>query len=758
MAVISISKNQVLYEADQPVSQLYLILKGSFSVTFPGGAYIIEKGEVCGICELCMDNHITSCIALEDSSLFVFPVSDIDSLSTLLKANPDYSMIFLRSAFRQINNLLQQLEVVQFYCNDLYTNCLQEYAFYQSCCLRHQLRPRTLSEISELSSYTEDSGLESWVPSYYDGFQQILSDTGLSVLAKESSVSIGLIAGVCMDATKILASMKVLYEYQKQILHVLINEDLEDLFDIYSSLYLELGSDSSDSDKISHIISKLMELVAKSPYIEKKVYAQRFADFRNNMNLLPSMNNNDEHTSNQKNTVLALLTGSLQTILSYADVDEEFSSTFKKLIIKYKAATDKSATDDDSRSLRQKITEQFYKLYSLVFFHAIHDKNIPLPVRMFLYFGYVDEQLAGEDNAIYLSHMAELLSSETHAHIYTIYDWLVAIYNGEKEPSRNEFEIDYTDYIHSMKVTGKINAKEEAILAHDMQKKVEYELQNMFPVVNKVTYGRISTFCPIFSEHNILKQLDMSFVSADALMEALRNVTDLDYSAFYREYVYSNVPAGIQKEFFHMEVMPDILLTPCIGTRGVMWQEIEGKKRTTSARMMLPIFYLENLESAVARLVGEYRWEMCKRVQGARWNDVSERSLTSEYFDYIQFYKKNHELSAETKEKIKSTLQKARNSFKEMFVRDYITYILFEGSGSPRLTKPARTILFTYCPLSANARGSLMNNPIYKELLDYYLIKRNQQLHRLELIQKRIENSGQAVPKELKDEKSFTDG
>ena len=40
-----------------------------------------------------------------------------------------------------------------------------------------------------------------------------------------------------------------------------------------------------------------------------------------------------------------------------------------------------------------------------------------------------------------------------------------------------------------------------------------------------------------------------------------------------------------------------------------------------------------------------------------RWNDITEPSLTSEYCDYIQFYRKNHDLSAEAKEKIKNALK-----------------------------------------------------------------------------------------------------
>ena len=137
-----------------------------------------------------------------------------------------------------------------------------------------------------------------------------------------------------------------------------------------------------------------------------------------------------------------------------------------------------------------------------------------------------------------------------------------------------------------------------------------------------------------------------------------------------------------------------------------MWQEIEGKKRTTPARMMCSIFHMEELTQSLIHLTGEFRWEMCKRVQGGRWNDVSEPSLTSEYCDYIQFYRRNKELSAEAKEKIKNQLGRVRNSFKEMFVTDYIMWMRYESGGSPRLNKVSRNILFSYCPFSSFRKKS----------------------------------------------------
>ena len=47
-----------------------------------------------------------------------------------------------------------------------------------------------------------------------------------------------------------------------------------------------------------------------------------------------------------------------------------------------------------------------------------------------------------------------------------------------------------------------------------------------------------------------------------------------------------------------------------------------------------------SLDDEIMDNVGRYRWEMCRKLQGVRWNDISEHSLTSEYYDYIQYYKR----------------------------------------------------------------------------------------------------------------------
>ena len=275
---------------------------------------------------------------------------------------------------------------------------------------------------------------------------------------------------------------------------------------------------------------------------------------------------------------------------------------------------------------------------------------------------------------------------------------------------------------------------------------------------NKVTFGRLSSFCPLLSEHDIIKPLQSCLVTVDTVLESLKKLEAIDYGAFYRETVYSDEKIGITKEFIDVRITPDVILFPNVGTRGVMWQEIEGKKRTTPARFMFSIFHMEDFVTTLTRLTGEYRWEMCKRVQGARWNDVSDRSLTSEYFDYVQFYKKNSELSTDAKEKIKNALSKAKNSFKEMFVRDYITWVLFEGAGSPRLNKISRQIMLTYCPFPAELREKISANPMFKDMIERYNIKTTQKLHHFDNVLTKIKAAGQEIPDELVVHRKFIEG
>ena len=380
---------------------------------------------------------------------------------------------------------------------------------------------------------------------------------------------------------------------------------------------------------------------------------------------------------------------------------------------------------------------------------------MPLAVNMFLDFGFVDEELAGKNNTRYMAGLAEQRLDAPEQHIYTFYDWLLAIYNGDRMPSRNEFDQDFTDVVHEKRIKGEIDKNTEVRFLSDRAQMVVFELQNMFPSADKMTFGRITSFTGIFSENDVVGELPKSLITSSDIQTIIDDVREKDYSAFYRETIYSNPEVGINKDFIHKEIIPDVILMPVIGTRGVMWQEIEGKKRLSEGRIMLPIFMLEDLRPILLHTIGEFRWELCKRVQGSFWNDITDPSLTSEYFDYVQFYRKNQDLSQDMKDKLKASLSKAKNSYKEVFVRDYIIWIMFESEGLPRMNKVSRSILFKYCPFNREIRESLSKNPLYENPLRYFNLHNGQKKHHFTNVSQEIRNAGKEIPEEISDEMEY---
>lgn len=747
-----ISKGTIICQSGQPVDSIHVIMKGTVRAIYPGGEYLLEKGDVIGICDLYRENYIFTYTALNDAVIAAFPCQK-GELSALFAKKPDFALITVKSCFKQMSNILEVYEFIKYDCSNLYQYIIESYNEYCRLCECHRISPRLLPELEEIKPLDLDEDIPRWMGSYYENMSDVLTQTLPLSRIPCSDFLNGLLLKTSQDVSTITSICHIMSYYKSDIARILMNKNRLDLLDLYASLFFRLGPDEEDSTPVRAEISRMMIHLEEISSIHREMYESRIREYKEK---LASIEEQGPDLSEKKakrpdNELL----GSIHTILNYSGCDKEICNEFLTCVDDFKSQIDKNATDDKSRKLRLHLTNLFYKIYVAAFQKSLQDSDIPAVLKMFFQFGYVDEELAGMENASYLYSIAEHFPSDPERHIYTVYEWLKAIYNGEKEPSRNEFDTDFPSYVRELKTSGKITASAEKEMLDNNNEKVLFELNNMFPLVNKMTFGRITTFCPLFSEHNVLKELNKSLVTAEKITSSVNKIRSIDFGAYYRETVYTNPSAGIQREYVNVEILPDVILMPNIGTRGVMWQEIEGKRRTTPSRMMISIFHLEDLDSAMTRLTGEFRWEMCRRIQGPRWNDVSEPSLTSEYCDYIQFYKKNHDLTADAKDKIKSAMQKAKNSFKEMFVRDYIIWILYEGNSSPRLNKVARSIIAVYCPFSKEIRSKLKSNPMYKEMLEKYELKQSQKVHHINNLCQKLNHTNIPVPEDILNQKKF---
>lgn len=748
MAGITLEKGKALYTYGQPMTALHLIMDGKVRVDYPGGFYQLSKGDVIGICEIYSEIHFLSYTTIENTTLFTYPLSSVNVLNDLLQRNADVARFFLLSACRQINLLQNRCSMSEITCSDLHRSLLEDVEKYNMLCERYRINPRQLSGLEDLTAYLEEEAEEPWLNGFYLGLAHIYSGEHFKEFIQEPSVSLGILKRGAMDFQSIWTELDEQFHYQQQISALYFNESGNDLFDFYTTLYCRLDAACEDQPGLLTDVRRMVEQFKDKLIISPEQLDSRRQQFESNVT-------QTENKTVDPTTLPAELTGSLNTILEFAGKDLEVSDSFRKHVLAYRLLPDKISTDDNACALRRALTSEFYVLYTAVFEQTLHAENIPAPVWMFLYFGYVDEELAGTDNAVTLYHIASNITDTGDFGLYTFYHWLMAIFRGKKEPSRNEFDQDYTDFIHKQKLSGNVTERDLMTLESNSMAKVNYELQNMFPTVNKITYGRIASFCPVFTSQSAMKNLDSAYVTMTKTAKILEHIRHVDFSAFYRPGLDMDHLDVMGKMEIHTECPPDIILLPNAGIRGALWQEIEGKKRNTPGRMCLSIFHMEDLNNSILRMTGEFRWELCKRIQGGRWNDISERSLTSEYFDYVQFYKKNHDLSSEAKERVRTSLLQARNSFKEMFVRDYMQWVLFESNASPRLNKVARRIFFNYCPFSSDICALLDSNPLYAEVLSQHKLHRAQKCHQLDMLLQKLRNSNASVPDTLEREREF---
>ncbi|MDE7277145.1 MAG: hypothetical protein K2N98_09895, partial [Lachnospiraceae bacterium] len=555
MAVKEFPSGTVLIQSEQAISALHVITKGSVRASYPGGEFYLYKGDVIGACEVFYDSYFISYQAAEDTALASYACNN-GHLSELLHTKSDLSNLIVSSLFRQMKEILDQYELTKFDCENFYQYLMKSYSEYGRFTAKHGLSTRVLPGLEDVTELELEEDVPDWLNSYYGQLQRIMK----SITAKSQIADFirGMLYKASKDVYEIIYVCRELYEYKSEIAGLLMNENKLDFFDLYASLLYRIGAHDEDSTAITAALGTMMIQLENQDSIDKEMYRERVQEYKNKLEALQNAENSPTD-QNASASEVPDLTDSLHTILTYAECDEETTTGFKAAIDKYNKMSDKNASDDTARKLRTTITKLFYKVYTQAFMKSLSDSNIPKIVKMFFNFGYVDEKLAGLENAAYLYSIVDSLPSDPSRSVYTAYEWMKEVYEGRKAPCRNEFDNDYAAYVHELKVNGKITAAEEAPMLTNLSKMVEFELDNMFQSVNKMTFGRISIFCPVFSESNVLKDLSESLVSTDKVRASFEQICATDYSAYYRETMYSNPDIGIAKESISVEILPDVI-------------------------------------------------------------------------------------------------------------------------------------------------------------------------------------------------------
>lgn len=752
MEVLRVQKNQVIAGKKDKVKDWYLIQEGTVTQKFDLSEVTLGKNAIIGILE--SDRFLCDYIAAEDTVLAVFPCENSEDLKKILSAQEKIRSIFLRAAIEQRHQMLTIY-------SELYKKTRQFHVFvetiyneYKTLCGKYKVEEKNFSRMEYLNPLEMQHKAENWEVNNSISLVRNFMQEYLQLMEKDDSLTVGAIMEASMQMRRVTQGIGEMEAYLLYNRDILLSESENDIFELFFDLAIRVAAKKYDIAPIKKETSLVAEFIQKLKIYNPRLVNRRFSEYSNYD--FESGTAVAQTPEGQRQQIDISTEDCLAHILEFAGYKDEEIEAIRGKIDSYRNLPDILSTDDAAYKLRRQLAPIYYEVYYKTFMRAMKNESSMTPIiEMFLNFGFMDTEFAGEENANALYDLTAHLDICHSEHVYTIYEWLKCIYRGEKEPSKNEFDMDFPAYLVDLRKNGKITPDQVKEFQHNREMKVEFEIKNMFTSVNRTTYGKITTFCPILGEYDLINSVEKMLVTAEKIENALNEVRKIDYSVFYRETIFSDPEKDINREMIMKEVLPDIILMPNAGTKAMMWQETAGVKRDTPGRFMFPIFTAVDLDDMMVETVGRFRWEMCRKIQGVHWNDIREKSLTAEYCDYIQFYRKNHELSTDAKEKLKSALVRAKNNYREVFVKDYQNWVKFESKGSFRLNKVARDILVRYCPFTKAVRNELKANPMYQSSIARFEVENARKIQRLNGVYEKYKKAGGVITPELRDNMLF---
>lgn len=713
----TVKKGEAIFTKGEKMYQIGIVLAGKVLMQGDCIRMIRPQGSYLALNELEQETYNATYTAFEDSVIYALPVQGEATLKNIIGKNADYRAIMISSQFRTAVELYRIKASLNERAERIYSFAQRSYEEYKNICKAFGLPAMELEELEDLIPYDSIQDVNECRVTYYEEGAKIplaankmyfsYSEEMVSFQVHEIMDFVASLREDCAAATEYIKNLidvmclrpRInLYEYMcdkaQEIkkkddipveLHIFLNGVIEEI----NFQYKELQNQSADMPAldIEQLKSKMDNLASgKMLAGEQKSKEEKEADIKRDLESLKN---------------------SMEQILRFATLSDEENATLRTNVEHLVHAPDRMSVEDDVKRAKKAITPLVFKLY-LSCYRKIREGLVepPKAVELFMNYGMLDERLLDTEHLEFLCSIEPEIN-EGPCKVVTMMEWLDMIYEGKREPSKSEFDEDYAENLRSLKKQGEITEKEQKALLGNMDRRVEYEIMNMQMSNSRTVYGQPSSYMPILYKEAIFGYLDKILVTKKKINESVKKLLELDYSVFYREVIYSNNDLKIINETVMKNVYPDVILFPLFGTNASMWQEIGGKNKGTPGRFCFPIMTSSNIDDLMVKMFGRFRWELCRCIQGMAWNDVKVKSLTSEYMDYIQFYRKNRDLSDEARDKVKLQIQKARNNSREIFLMDYEAWIKNEANGSMKMNKVAREIVATYCPFEKGIRTKL---------------------------------------------------
>ncbi|TGK01678.1 hypothetical protein EHO59_11235 [Leptospira semungkisensis] len=361
--------------------------------------------------------------------------------------------------------------------------------------------------------------------------------------------------------------------------------------------------------------------------------------------------------------------------------------------------------------LRRQHKEEDYKilihLYKACFikFRA-HRASVPKPVLLFLHYFYLDEELFPTkrikelENAIsnFQTSISDLQYAEAKLSIHLLPDWLNLILAGKKKPSKNQLGQSY-EQVKKSELRWNQTLEEENLQSKEYLSHIlDWELENLLSHgLTGISLSPNLSY-PISAEDQFYGLTEDNLAFPNNIITQAEKVLKTDPGLFIRQ--LNDSPSSNQSpdNSSKREMYADCILLPYAGNRGILWQD-SVEDNLSYCRILFPMILGEKLTLIVTKVLGEFRWETERSLRGHKWKESIPASITSEYFNYIENFRRNPHLTVEAKKRVDQQWTKTGKNIKDMFSIDYANWILLEAEGKPRLNRIAREILNRFVPI-----------------------------------------------------------
>ncbi|MFP4550121.1 MAG: hypothetical protein ACLFNT_04895 [Spirochaetales bacterium] len=443
---------------------------------------------------------------------------------------------------------------------------------------------------------------------------------------------------------------------------------------------------------------------------------------------------------------LAKYQGLMKQILEFAGWPEEERDAFTALMTKWKQHPEKLDDSKEYVHLRTQIASKFWQLYEECYLKIVSTDLKSFVPGIMLHFGLLDETLVSQEELVALDQAySENLFVSDPIPTMTLPYFLEKVFQDEVRPSMSEMGEDFAKVIKNQEKMSKKERDGVYIYKDTPEDRVRYEIRQIAAYTAPLLYGSRRRYAAPLCSASMVGKAERLILRPEELAAQIDEFRTRDFGVFTRD-------LGLHHKFgtdiIQKEVLPNFVIYPNAGSRMMMWQELDGTSRHSPGRMFVPLFFNERKEEALLTMLAQYRWELQKTVAGANWMDPVEGGLVGSYYDYINFYQKNHRLSAEAKERIKTMVKRTRSD-RDRFASDYIDWVLHEYDGKIRLNPVAREIFYRFCPFPEQMRSEMEKKPLYADLEHKYQNRQRKALLKIETRVKRFEKEGEPLPEDL---------